>query len=250
MPVPVMSMKLGVTGDRTVVERCWGRPWVPAVPASVPTTPARSADGRGAQAGERGAQVVGRADRVDAVGGLLVGGVEDGLEGVVARRAAVAADDQRVGAGGGDRRGLEHDRLRRRPTPVAEATALPPGSSSVSVPIRLGSTVRTSVMRLVGRQRQGVGVGVADVADAAADRRVVDQAARRGLAHERRGIGGGGDVDDVGAAEGQVADAVGVEDRARPAASGSGVPSCVTPESVRSTACDVSGRGADDRCPG
>ena len=80
-----------------------------------------------------------------------------------------------------------------------------------------------------------------DEADRAGDRRIVDQAARRGLALERRGIGRRHDVDDVGAGEGEVA-ARRTVSRIAPAGMVSvRVPSWVTPESVRSIDCEVSG---------
>ena len=74
----------------------------------------------------------------------LYGGVEDRLQRVVAGRPAGAADDQRVGARRRDRGGLDHDRLAPRRAPSALPIVLPLGSSTVIVPIRLGSVVRTS----------------------------------------------------------------------------------------------------------
>ena len=109
----------------------------------VPSTPARSAEGVVPRLAKALRQVIGRGDRVVGVGGRLVHRVQDRLEGVVPGRSAGAADDQRVGPRGRDRGGLEHG-VGPGPAAVALAIAFRQGSSSVTVPIRLGSVVMTS----------------------------------------------------------------------------------------------------------
>ena len=78
---------------------------------------------------------------------------------------------------------------------------------------------------LAGGQRQSVGVGITREADRAGDRGIVDQAARRGLALERNGIGGGQDIDDIRAGEGEVGHARPYRGSRRPEWSASASPS-------------------------
>ena len=119
-----------------------------------------------AQAGECAAQVIGRGDRVIGVGGLLVDRVQDGLHRVVAGRAARAADDQRVGPRGRDRSRSGARRWPRRRRAVALPSVARSGSSTVIVPIRVGSVTKSERERLTGGQGQRVGVGIAGEADA------------------------------------------------------------------------------------
>ncbi len=68
------------------------------------------------------------------------------------------------------------------PAPVAVPMVVPSGSTRVTVPIKVGSVTRTSESVWPAARWQRVSIGVAGCSDAAVDRGVVDQAARRALA--------------------------------------------------------------------
>ena len=107
---------------------------------------------------------------------------------------------------------LSRTTLAPGPQAVAEPIE-PPGPVRLIVPVRPGSVVSEQGDLLAGGQADGVAVAVAQEVDRAHDGRVVDQAAGRILADQRRGIGLAVDLDDVAGRVGGVADPRQIQDR-------------------------------------
>ena len=144
----------------------------------------------------------------------LVGGVQNRLQRVVARRGARPAGHERVGSRRLDRHRLE-DHGGARTGPGRGADDLVARIEQGDRADQAGSGRHDQRESLTGGQGQREGIGITREADRAAHRGVVDQAARRILPLQRRRIGFGNDVDDVITRERRIRNAQRVQNHAK-----------------------------------